>query len=106
MRDRREQMKKEDKNHKYLLMGGIVILSFLIILAVFGKKGVFQLKDMRHKKTVVQAEIDRLEEENTGLKEKIGALKSDKKEVEKLARSELGLVKEGEVVYQFVGEKE
>jgi cell division protein FtsB len=43
----------------------------------------------------------RLQEENRRLAEQIQRLKNSNEEVEKIAREELGLVKKGEIVYQF-----
>lgn len=106
MKKAQTQAKKEERKYKYLLVSGVVILSFLVALAVFGKKGVIQLKDIQQKKAVLQAKVAKLEKENSELKENIGALRSDKREIEKIAREELDLVKPGEVVYQFIQEKD
>lgn len=49
-----------------------------------------------------QDEIVSLEQANAGLRGKIHRLKSDLFTLEELAREQLGYVKEGETVYQFV----
>ena len=56
------------------------------------------LKEDREKIRIANA---RLREENQKLAEQIQRMNHNKKEVEKIAREELGLVKKGEVVYQF-----
>ena len=99
-------MKKDDKKQKLLIWGGILILVLLGVLGVFGKKGLLQLERARDKKVILQQEVERLGDDNLALKDKIHALRSDKKVIEKLARDELGLVKPGEVVYQFIDEEE
>jgi cell division protein FtsB len=43
----------------------------------------------------------KLEEENQKLKEEVKRLRSDKRYIEEIARKELGMVKEGEIIYQF-----
>ena len=43
----------------------------------------------------------KLEEENQKLKEEVKRLQSDKRYIEEIARKELGMVKEGEIIYQF-----
>jgi cell division protein FtsB/cell division protein DivIC len=43
----------------------------------------------------------RLEEENQKLKEEVKRLQSDKRYIEEIARKELGMVKEGEIIYRF-----
>ena len=43
----------------------------------------------------------KLEEENQKLKEEVKRLQNDKRYIEEVARKELGMVKEGEIIYQF-----
>ena len=50
-----------------------------------------------------------LERENQKLREEVKRLKSDKRYIEEIARKELGMVKEGEIIYQFdppIGKKQ
>ena len=56
---------------------------------------------MRTTNNKLKEDINRLEDENRRLKKEAGALKSDPEHIEKLARERLGLVKEGEIVYQY-----
>ena len=42
-----------------------------------------------------------MDEENLKLKEEVKRLQQDKRYIEEIARKELGMVKEGEVIYQF-----
>ena len=42
-----------------------------------------------------------MEEENRKLKEEVRRLQYEKPYIEEIARKELGLVKEGEIIYQF-----
>jgi cell division protein FtsB len=41
------------------------------------------------------------EEENQRLKEEVRRLQQEKRYIEDIARRELGMVKEGEIIYQF-----
>lgn len=41
------------------------------------------------------------EEENQKLKEEVRRLQHEKRYIEEIARKELGMVKEGEIIYQF-----
>ena len=60
---------------------------------------IYHLKKEREK---IRVASDRLREENQKLAEQVARMKHNKKEeVEKISREELGLVKKGEVVYQF-----
>lgn len=42
-----------------------------------------------------------MEEENRKLREEVKRLQYEKRYIEEIARKELGMVKEGEVIYQF-----
>jgi cell division protein FtsB len=60
---------------------------------------IYHLKEEREKIKIANAH---LREENQKFAEQVVRMKHNKKEeVEKIAREELGLVKKGEVVYQF-----
>jgi len=41
------------------------------------------------------------EEENQKLREEVRRLQHEKRYIEEIARKELGMVKEGEIIYQF-----
>ncbi len=43
----------------------------------------------------------KLEEDNQKLREEVKRLQTDKRYIEEIARRELGMVKEGEIIYQF-----
>jgi cell division protein FtsB len=43
----------------------------------------------------------RMEEENRKLREEVRRLQHEKRYIEDIARKELGMIKEGEIIYQF-----
>ena len=85
------------------LFGKLAILIVLLILgvAMFGEKGVMRLVKLMRERENLSAEVKQLKEENERLNKEIQALRSDHKYLEQLARKELGMVREDEVVYQF-----
>jgi cell division protein FtsB len=85
---------------KYLLLLGLCV-SGMILFAVFGGRGLMQIYQLKEESKRIQGTNARLQEENRKLTEKINRLRNSKEEVEKVARDELGLVKKGEIVYQF-----
>ena len=85
---------------KYLLFLSVFI-SGVLIFAIFGSRGLIQIYKLKEEGTRVQISNARLQEENKKLAEQIKRLRNNKEEVEKIAREELGLVKKGEIVYQF-----
>ena len=89
------------KRKKRLL---IVILVFLLILGLvsfFGEKGILHLLRLEKELVRIKESNKKMEEENEKLKEEVRRLKTDKRYIEEIARKELGMVKEGEIIYQF-----
>ena len=82
----------------------ILVIISLFILGSFtflGEKGILSLLRLR-KEVVRIKEINlKLEEENQKLKEEVRRLQSDKRYIEEIARKELGMVKEREIIYRF-----
>ncbi len=73
----------------------------MLLFALLGGRGIMQIYQLKEERNRIQESNARLQEENRKLAEKINRLRTNKEEVEKVAREELGLVKKGEIVYQF-----
>jgi cell division protein FtsB len=85
---------------KYLLFLGLFI-SGMLLFALFGSRGLVQIYRLKEERDRIQTGNVRLQEDNRKLGEQINRLRNDKDEVEKIAREERGMVKKGEIVYQF-----
>lgn len=86
------------------MTGKIKGKNLVIIFAVcFGGlvlvRSAFKYFDMRSQRDAIKSEIEQLKEDNAKLQEKITNLFNDKAYVEKVAREQLNLVKDGETVY-------
>ena len=83
----------------------LVLLAALAILiavsSVVGKKSVVKVLRMSKTRTELQQEITRLKQVNEGLTREIQSFANNPGQVEVIAREDLGLVKPGEIVYQF-----
>jgi cell division protein FtsB len=81
----------------------LVLLLFLtvIFLAFFGEKGILYLLRQQKELARIREMNMKLEEENQKLREEVRRLHHEKGYIEEVARKELGLVKEGEIIYQF-----
>ena len=81
----------------------LVLISFLILgtLTFFGENGILHLFRLQKELARIKDKNFKLEEENQKLKEEVKRLQSDKRYIEEIARKELGMVKEGEIIYQF-----
>lgn len=67
----------------------------------FGERGVVHLYRMDKERQVRLEKARELERENKQLLEEIERLRTDKEYLESLGRRELGLIKEGEILYRF-----
>ena len=86
----------------------LLILSLFLILGLltfFGDKGILHLLRLRKEMSRIQEDNRKIEAENRKLREEVKRLQNEKRYVEEIARKELGMVKEGEVIYQFVPPK-
>ena len=86
---------------KHLLL---FILSFFIILGLltfFGEKGIFHLLRLKKELVRIKERNVKMEEENQRLREEVRRLQHEKRYIEEIARKELGMVQEGEIIYQF-----
>jgi len=90
---------KVSKKHLFLLL-----LCFVLIFGFFtffGDKGILHLIRLQKELTKIKEANMKMEEENKRLKEEVRRLQHEKRYIEEIARKELGLVKEGEIIYQF-----
>ena len=82
----------------------LLILTLFLILGFFtffGDKGILHLLRLQKELSRIKEVNSKIEEENRKLKEEVRRLQDEKRYIEEIARKELGMVKEGEVIYQF-----
>ena len=83
----------------------ISILSFVALLLLawvsFGKHGLLDLYKMRKEQERCLTILDDLKEKNRLLTAEIRRLREDPRYFESVARKELGLVRENEIIYRF-----
>ncbi len=90
---------------------GIIILVFLILGIFFlskslGRRGSWlEIVRLNERKKQVKQEIIYLKKQNSILRENVRRIKQDPLYIEKIAREEIGMLKKGEIVYCFVGNK-
>lgn len=79
-----------------------VVLAILIAASsVGGKKSLVKVFQMSKTRTELQQEIKRLRQVNEEIAREIQAFAHNPSQIEAIAREDLGLVKPGEIVYQF-----
>jgi len=82
---------------KYLI--GFVV--FMGILITFGNRGLVDSCTMKERLGALKTANEEIAEQNRALKKTILLLRSDLTYVEMVARNELGMVNEGDLVYRF-----
>ena len=84
----------------------ILFLCLIVGWLGFGERGFVHLHKMDKERKAYLERIGSLEQEKQSLLDEIKRLRTDKEHIESLARRELGLIKEDEILYRFVREKE
>jgi cell division protein FtsL len=81
----------------------LILISFLILgfLTFFGEKGILHLLRLQRELNQIKERSAMIQEENQKLKEEVRRLQQEKRYIEEIARKELGMVKEGEIIYEF-----
>lgn len=94
-----------ESSRRFPLWASLLLL-LVLAAALFGERGILRGVQANREKEALQAEVQRIEAVNLELRKEIEALRSDRRYIEGVARRELGLVKEDELVYQFPSSKD
>ncbi|HWP90732.1 MAG TPA: septum formation initiator family protein [Thermodesulfobacteriota bacterium] len=86
---------------KKTIIKNILIVALILAVGYMFASEISQLSILRKENERIRIKIDQLEVANKELRKKIEAIKNDERYIEKLAREELGMIKEGEKVYRF-----
>jgi len=82
----------------------LLVLSLFLIFGFFtffGDKGILHLLRLQKELARIKEINLKIEEENRRLREEVRRLQHERRYIEEIARKELGMVKEGEIIYQF-----
>ena len=79
----------------------VLILGF----AFLGDRGILHMLKLSGQKADLLNKIAEVETENKALRNEIESLRSDPRYIERVARTELGMVRDDELVFQFSGRK-
>ena len=103
MKNRRKGARvKVERQKRGVLIGFALFINLALLLSLFfGEMGFLNAVQLKETHARVAGEVSSLQKENAGLLRQLESLQNDSKTIERLARERLGLVKEGEVVYEF-----
>lgn len=82
-----------------LLVGLLLVLQYRLWV---GEGSLAEVRALRLQLSMLQAELDELQLRNRDLRAEVDSLKQDDQAVEARARSELGLIREGETYFQLI----
>jgi cell division protein FtsL len=85
------------RNARSLLLLALVVLA---VHDIFGAHGFIAMRRTAREIDEARDEITRLDTENRALADQVGALKSDPRMIERIAREEMGLARPGEMIFK------
>jgi cell division protein FtsB len=86
----------------WLLPFGLLLMAIIAVpLRILDPQGLPRYRALSEELREVDAENERLEREVRDLARDVEALRHDPGAVERIARDELGMVREGELIFQF-----
>ena len=82
-------------------LGIVAMVALAVVLAVFGVKESVRAWQMRRDMQAVERDLTTLRSQQSELARTVDRLRNDPLYIEKLAREEMGMVREGETVLKF-----
>lgn len=95
---------KEQKRQYTSLLVLILVILVIAYYTIFGERGILQIQNLGRLLADIRASTEKLKEENEGLKREIRLLQEDEAYIERIARQELGLAREDEIIYKSNGQ--
>jgi cell division protein FtsB len=80
-------------------------IAVVFLFALFSNRGVLHILKLKKQQADLRQQLEQVEAVNAGLRKEIASLNTDRHHLERLARSQLGMVRDDEVVYQFASKK-
>ena len=84
-----------------LTIGLIIVVLLMTAYAVFGNRGVLRILQAQRQQQELRQQLAALEAEKQQLRRRIEQLQQDRDYWEHLARTRLGMVREGELIYHL-----
>ena len=90
------------KNAAWLLPFAILTIAIVTVpLRIFDEQGLSRYRELKRELAEVDALNERLSREVDHLNRDVRLLRTDPAAIERIARDELGMIREGELVFQF-----
>ncbi len=79
----------------------LALVALILGFALFGDRGILHMLKLSGLKTTLAQKLTASETQNEEFRVEIAALRSDRRYIERIARTELGMVRDDELVFQF-----
>ncbi len=86
---------------RWAVLAGMLIAIALVVHSIFGENGFLTLRQKRREYKSLSHQIVQLKQENGSLEKEVQGLKSDPATIERYAREELHMARQGEVIYML-----
>ena len=96
-----DRTKRTVGRKRLLFAAGILLALYLLTSLILGEMGLVKYYRMKAQYNTLTEEIATLKQDNARLMRDVHALKSDPACIERIARDELGLARQGEIVYYY-----
>jgi len=83
----------------------LALIAVILGFALFGERGILHMLKLSGQKASLEEKIAEFEVQNDELRMEIAALRGDHHYIERIARTELGMVRDDELVFQFSDRK-
>lgn len=78
-----------------------LVFCLLVLQDVFGTHGLMAMHRSKVQMQAIQAQLDKLDQENRDLQQRIQNLKTNPSAIEKIARDRMGLARPGELIFSL-----
>lgn len=79
----------------------LALVAVILGFAFFGDRGILHMLKLSNQKAALEEKLDDVKVQNETLRIEIDSLRNDRHYIEKVARTELGMVRDDELVFQF-----
>jgi len=83
----------------------LALVALILGFALFGDRGILHMLKLSSQRAELVGKSGQFEAQNEQLRIEISALKNDRNYIERVARTELGMVRDDELVFQFQDRK-
>lgn len=99
--DRRMYRGKPRRKRNFWLFIGSLLALWMVYVFIAGDYGLLKVISLKRHEIRLRNELLRLRARKEVLLAETKRLKNDKKTIERIAREELGMIRQGEIRYQF-----